>query len=280
MKPSGSFWGRLLVPLPGSTLSKLMSSAPKSKRILPTFGVGDHVGVRFGTRVLPAIVIEDRGNLGPNGSHLLRVESIDSGQGATQFEVPELALVTKNDGVWRIAQIHHLIVKVDTGKGVVSGYVLEARPTVVIDVDGSAVGSVALDVDGDERLVARTSRVLAYGRSSWKNLIASQVFAAAETAANDQGRSVNSHFVSAMKTVLMGDEKSVGPAVHEALPSALSGAGGLEHVRFIDALRFELEIHLKPRHPDEINFASTLIAEAFGGHAETYARTWGVRHHP
>jgi hypothetical protein len=60
------------------------------------FRVGDHVRVRLAGRELPAVVIEDRGDLGPHGSQLLRVElNTQDGTGTEheQFEVPMQALV-------------------------------------------------------------------------------------------------------------------------------------------------------------------------------------------
>jgi hypothetical protein len=44
----------------------------KQRRAIPK--VGSIVGVRMGTQVIPARVIEDRGNLGVRGRRILRLE--------------------------------------------------------------------------------------------------------------------------------------------------------------------------------------------------------------
>jgi hypothetical protein len=59
--------------------------------------VGKEVGVRLGGRVLPALVVEDRGNLGPGGTQVVRVElstkDAESDREPRQFEVSVDALV-------------------------------------------------------------------------------------------------------------------------------------------------------------------------------------------
>ena len=58
--------------------------------------VGEQVSVLLGGRLLRAVVIEDRGDLGPGGTHLFRVEvqpKKDAGRESEQFEVPAEALV-------------------------------------------------------------------------------------------------------------------------------------------------------------------------------------------
>jgi hypothetical protein len=55
-------------------------------------GIGSRVRVKVGGRVLSGIVIEDRGNLGPSGKRLLRVEVAASDRDVEQFEVPEDAV--------------------------------------------------------------------------------------------------------------------------------------------------------------------------------------------
>jgi hypothetical protein len=72
-----------------------MSQSAKKKRVT-VFRVGEKVGVRLAGRVLPAVIIEDRGDLGPGGSRLLRVElkpKNDTSGEREQFEVPAQALV-------------------------------------------------------------------------------------------------------------------------------------------------------------------------------------------
>jgi hypothetical protein len=54
--------------------------------------VGSRVGVRFGSEVRPAEVVEDRGNLGPAGERLLRVRlkmPVDAEDEAFEIEVPQ-----------------------------------------------------------------------------------------------------------------------------------------------------------------------------------------------
>ncbi|MHB8878631.1 MAG: hypothetical protein ACYC8T_33445 [Myxococcaceae bacterium] len=71
-----------------------MATEEKKKTI--AFRVGEQVGVLLGGRVLRAVVIEDRGDLGPGGSHLFRVEvrpKKDADRVGEQFEVPAEALV-------------------------------------------------------------------------------------------------------------------------------------------------------------------------------------------
>lgn len=67
------------------------------KKTMVTCSVGKRVGVRLGGRVLAAVVIEDRGDLGPGGARLVRVEvkpkKGDVGRAPEQFEVPVGALV-------------------------------------------------------------------------------------------------------------------------------------------------------------------------------------------
>lgn len=73
-----------------------MSHSGTKKKRTSVFRVGEEVGVRLAGRVLPAVIIEDRGDLGPGGSHLLRVELIAK-KGASserqQFEVPAQELL-------------------------------------------------------------------------------------------------------------------------------------------------------------------------------------------
>lgn len=70
-------------------------SAEKKQRRSVSFRVGERVGVRLAGRVLPAVIVEDRGDLGPAGSRLVRVElhrTNDSEREREQFEVPAHAL--------------------------------------------------------------------------------------------------------------------------------------------------------------------------------------------
>lgn len=60
--------------------------------------VGKEVGVLLAGRVLPALIIEDRGNLGAGGRQIVRVELKPSkydaeGQEPSRFEVSVDALV-------------------------------------------------------------------------------------------------------------------------------------------------------------------------------------------
>lgn len=60
------------------------------------FNIGDAVGVLLGGVVVRAIIIEDRGNLGPGNSRIVRVETTPTENDAVdvaRFEVPETALV-------------------------------------------------------------------------------------------------------------------------------------------------------------------------------------------
>ena len=71
-------------------------SQAATKNSIPIIRVGQQVGVRLGGRVLRAVVIEDRGDLGPGGSHLYRVElkpaKTEDAEPA-RFEVPGDVLV-------------------------------------------------------------------------------------------------------------------------------------------------------------------------------------------
>jgi hypothetical protein len=49
--------------------------------------IGSKVGIRFGDMVLPATVVEDRGELGPNGERLVRVSVNATPTATTTFEV-------------------------------------------------------------------------------------------------------------------------------------------------------------------------------------------------
>jgi len=73
-----------------------MSARAKKKR-KPDFRVGEKVAIRLGGRLLHGVIIEDRGNLGPGGTRLLRVEvkakENAADRDAGQFEVPAEALV-------------------------------------------------------------------------------------------------------------------------------------------------------------------------------------------
>lgn len=63
------------------------------------FHIGDVVGVLLGGLIVRAIIVEDRGKLGPGDSRIVRVETEGSQDGSgdvrvtAQFEVPETALV-------------------------------------------------------------------------------------------------------------------------------------------------------------------------------------------
>ena len=68
------------------------------KKPTVTVRVGKEVGVLLAGRVLPALIIEDRGNLGVGGTRLVRVELKPSeydpeGWEPSRFEVPVSALV-------------------------------------------------------------------------------------------------------------------------------------------------------------------------------------------
>lgn len=60
---------------------------------IPKFAVGDEIMLPIGRNLLPGRVVEDRGNLGPNGERIMRVE-VDLGEGVapSEYEVPEAAL--------------------------------------------------------------------------------------------------------------------------------------------------------------------------------------------
>ncbi len=66
-----------------------------TKKAARKIRVGARVGVRLAGRVLRATVIEDRGDLGPGGTHVYRVE-VEPRKGETterhEFEVPVDAL--------------------------------------------------------------------------------------------------------------------------------------------------------------------------------------------
>ena len=71
---------------------------PRKKKPLSKIRVGKEVGVLLAGRVLPALIIEDRGDLGPGGTRLVRVELKpskydDEGREPSRFEVPVSALV-------------------------------------------------------------------------------------------------------------------------------------------------------------------------------------------
>jgi len=64
-----------------------------SDRDLRAFIVGQSVVLRIGRNDLPALVIEDRGNLGVDGGRVFRVSvSYDEGSEPSEFEVPASAL--------------------------------------------------------------------------------------------------------------------------------------------------------------------------------------------
>jgi hypothetical protein len=83
----------LLGPGLGSNLQVIMAQPSKKKAIFDSFRVGDTVRVRLGGQTFPALVIEDRGDLGPGGSHLLRVEVRSNTDEPERFEIPVDALV-------------------------------------------------------------------------------------------------------------------------------------------------------------------------------------------
>jgi hypothetical protein len=68
-----------------------------NKKVAFVVRVGKEVGVLLGGRVLRALVVEDRGALGPGGAHLVRVEvrprKNDVEREPEQFEVPVDVLV-------------------------------------------------------------------------------------------------------------------------------------------------------------------------------------------
>jgi hypothetical protein len=86
----------LLESPPGSIFEREMPRSVKKKPVTKV-RVGKEVGVRLGGHVLPALVVEDRGNLGPGGTQIVRVELMskepDLDREPTQFEVSVNALV-------------------------------------------------------------------------------------------------------------------------------------------------------------------------------------------
>ena len=65
---------------------------PKSS-IKPGVKTGDIVGIRSGSQIIPATVVEDRGDLGPGGQRLIRVSIGASTSTTTTFEVLYSSLV-------------------------------------------------------------------------------------------------------------------------------------------------------------------------------------------
>lgn len=73
---------------------------PRKKKLLSKIRIGQEVGVLLAGRVLPALIIEDRGNLGVGGRQIVRVELKPSkydaeGREPSRFEVSIDALVTR-----------------------------------------------------------------------------------------------------------------------------------------------------------------------------------------
>lgn len=64
----------------------------KERRHEYAWFAGLKVRLNLGPRVVPATVVEDRGNVGAGGRHLLRVELDD--EPGTSFEVPADSVTT------------------------------------------------------------------------------------------------------------------------------------------------------------------------------------------
>lgn len=184
----------------------------------------------------------------------------------------------KNSIVWQLAHAHQLTVRVEMPGGrVVEGKVLGRGSAILLDPDGVAAGGIEIDaVAGGVAGVPERSRVLEYGQSTWRNLVAWHVFKAAEEAARAQERDLaaDPRWVSMRGAVVVGIEQSIGTAAKERLKTALDGLGGPTYTSFVDRLRSALAARLQPVHEDEIRFACGLIAEIFGGDAETYWTLW------
>lgn len=62
---------------------------PTRAKNKPTFCVGDRVSFRFGTHMVVATIIEDRGFIGAGGRQLLRVQlPVEETDEFREFEVP------------------------------------------------------------------------------------------------------------------------------------------------------------------------------------------------
>jgi hypothetical protein len=74
-----------------------MSSKKKPKTHDVAVRIGAKVGLLMGGRLLPVLVVEDRGDLGPGGARVVRVEwkskEADSDAQPDQFEVLAESLV-------------------------------------------------------------------------------------------------------------------------------------------------------------------------------------------
>jgi hypothetical protein len=63
-----------------------------TKKAKPKFKVGDAVTLEWGFRRVPAVILEDRGQLGVGGRRIYRIEMPVDSSDPVQFEIPEVDL--------------------------------------------------------------------------------------------------------------------------------------------------------------------------------------------
>lgn len=60
----------------------------RASKLAGTFGVGTVVTIMFGGREVKATIVEDRGNVGWNGRHILRIAIALDATERFEYEVP------------------------------------------------------------------------------------------------------------------------------------------------------------------------------------------------
>jgi hypothetical protein len=153
-----------------------------------------------------------------------------------------LNVTTKNEPVWHLARAHGLSVKVDIGQAVANpiriGVVDGVDKTPMTDTDGNPTSTVWLQTHDHGLLgVAEACRILSYGPSCWKNLVAWHVFDASEQAAAKQGWQPSAYFAGAQQNVLVGDELSLDTNQDRLKEALARCGGGTTYAEFVDGVQ-------------------------------------------
>jgi len=181
-------------------------------------------------------------------------------------------MTTWNEPVWNLARRQGIRVRVEVNGARHEGtVVVGVVPSVVTDEEGNAQETVTIDSGSLEEGFAENCKILAWGHSSWRNLVAWHLLRATASCLPG-GRDAECE--RAMKEVLVRDEVFAAQCVRDELRRMIAFGNPEEQAVLLRGVRTELARALRPFRREEATLACELVAHSFGGDAATYLRTW------
>lgn len=173
-----------------------------------------------------------------------------------------------NAPVWELASRRREIrVRVEVSGTIYEGTFVGLGPGVVSDEEGNAQKTIAMDTGRRDDCFAENSRVLGWGRSSWRNLVVWHVLRAT-------ARCSGSAWTTAMSDIMVRDEGFARQCVRDELPRMITFDNPTQQASLLRCVRGSLLATLRPFRKDEAAFACELLVDGFGGDAATYLETW------